>query len=436
MLKRVFIANRGEIAWRIQRACRELGVETVCGYSRIDASQHYLQHANDTVCIGESDYLHINNILMAAKNSGCDAIHPGYGFLAENAEFARQVKKANIKLVGPSVDHIRLMGNKIQARELIKQHELQSVPGSEALKGDLRSTEKMAEQIGFPLMVKAAAGGGGRGIRLVEDKPQFQQVLESTRREALAFFGSDEVYLEKYLQHPRHVEIQVLGDGRGDAVHLGSRDCSIQRKHQKLIEEGPAPFIPVNLLDGLAEHCSALCRSIKYEGAGTLEFLYQDKVFYFIEMNTRIQVEHTITEVISGVDLVKAQLMIAGGGSLPFSQKDIEFRGHAIECRINAEDDEFMPSPGVVRDPVFPGGPGIRVDSHLYNGCQVPHQYDSLVAKVIAHGADRQEALVRMQRALAEFSLKGIETNQKFLAKMLNHAAFKQGEFDNRLVER
>lgn len=441
MLNRVLIANRGEIALRILRACRELKLEVVCAYSQIDANQRYLQLADDCVCIGKRDYLHINNILMAARNTGCDAIHPGYGFLAESAEFAEAVEGVEgvvgtpIKLVGPSAEHMRLMGNKIEARKLVGGFGIDTVPGSEEPLLDVALAAKMADEIGFPILIKAAAGGGGRGIHLVEKKSQLEPVMQMAANEARAFFGNDELYMEKYLVQPRHVEIQVLGDGAGGAIHLGSRDCSIQRRHQKLIEEAQAPFIEPVLLRELAGQCVTMCRSICYEGAGTFEFLYTRGSFYFIEMNTRIQVEHTITEEITEIDIVKAQLDIAGGHGLGLNQSDVQFKGHAIECRINAEDEKFQPSPGIVHDLVFPNGPGIRVDTHLYNGIKVPHEYDSLIAKIIAWGNDRCEALARLEKALNEFSLIGIQTNQKFLLKMLNHPAFVSGDIHNNLAE-
>lgn len=441
MLRRVLIANRGEIALRILRACREKNLEVVCAYSQVDANQQYLQLADDSVCIGERDYLHINNILMAARNTSCDAIHPGYGFLAENAEFAEAVESVeeitgtSIKLVGPSAEHIRLMGNKAEARKRVSGMGVETVPGSEAPLKDSELTARVADEIGYPVLVKAAAGGGGRGIHRVDQRAQLETIMQAASSEAKAFFGSEELYLEKYLVQPRHVEIQVLGDGEGGAIHLGSRDCSIQRRHQKLIEEAQAPFIKPDLLDDLADQSVSVCRQMRYEGAGTLEFLYVDGRFYFIEMNTRIQVEHTITEEITGFDIVKAQLGIAGGEGLGVSQSDVSFKGHAIECRINAEDESFRPSPGLVYDPVFPGGPGVRVDTHLYHGYKVPHEYDSLVAKIITLGNDRGEALARMVQALNEFSLTGIETNKEFLLKILNHSAFVSGDFHNGLAE-
>ena len=441
MIKRVLIANRGEIALRILRACRELGLETVAAHTRVDASLLHLSYADDTVCISESDYLDGRSIIAAAKSRGCDAIHPGYGMLSESAGFARDVESAGLLLVGPSADAIATMGDKQMARQTMAGRGIQVVPGLEQgiLQG-VREAHEAAARIGYPVILKAAYGGGGRGMRLVEDESRLQHAFVEAQAESKAGFGSPDLYLEKYLASPRHVEVQVLGDGRGNAIHLGTRDCSVQRRHQKLLEEAPAPSIEPALLDELALTCARVTGELAYKSAGTFEFLLADGNFYFIEMNTRIQVEHPVTEMITGVDLVKAQLSIAMTGELPLAQHEVTFSGHAIECRINAESIDAQqgtvrPSPGLAYDCRMPGGPGVRVDSHLYNGYVVPHHYDSLIAKLIAWGRDRNEAVSRSQRALSEFAVRGIDTNAELLRKVLENDRFRNVILDTRFLD-
>ncbi|MBJ40538.1 MAG: acetyl-CoA carboxylase biotin carboxylase subunit [Gammaproteobacteria bacterium] len=425
MLKRVLIANRGEIALRIQRACAALGIETVAAYSRVDESLLHLRYADDAVCVGSTSYLDVNNMVMAALSRGCDAVHPGYGFLSENAAFAAAVEDAGLAFIGPKAEHIELMGDKVNARAVAAELGLAVTPGSSLVED--ADAGAQAEALGFPVMLKAAAGGGGRGMRIVETNADLAGALARAREEARTFFGSDGIYLERFYPAPRHVEVQVLGDGAGAGIHYLTRDCSVQRRHQKLIEEAPAPAIEGDKLTGLGEQCAEAVARLGYRGAGTFEFLYADDTFYFMEMNTRLQVEHPVTEMVTGVDLVAAQLRIAGGDTvLPAGEE----RGHAIECRINAEDDAFRPSPGRVTELILPGGAGIRVDTHLYPGYVVPHHYDSLVAKVIAHGGDRAEALARMLRALRELRIGGIETNRKRHIEMLSDPAFQAGGVD------
>mgnify|MGYP001206062745 CR=1 FL=1 len=425
MLKRVLIANRGEIALRIQRACAALGIETVAAYSRVDESLLHLRYADDAVCVGSTSYLDVNNMVMAALSRGCDAVHPGYGFLSENAAFAAAVEDAGLAFIGPKAEHIELMGDKVNARAVAAELGLAVTPGSSLVED--ADAGAQAEALGFPVMLKASAGGGGRGMRIVETNADLAGALARAREEARTFFGSDGIYLERFYPAPRHVEVQVLGDGAGAGIHYLTRDCSVQRRHQKLIEEAPAPAIEGDKLTGLGEQCAEAVARLGYRGAGTFEFLYADDTFYFMEMNTRLQVEHPVTEMVTGVDLVAAQLRIAGGDTvLPAGEE----RGHAIECRINAEDDAFRPSPGRVTELILPGGAGIRVDTHLYPGYVVPHHYDSLVAKVIAHGGDRAEALARMLRALRELRIGGIETNRKRHIEMLSDPAFQAGGVD------
>lgn len=425
MFNRVLIANRGEIALRVQRACAELGVETVAAYSRADASLLHLRYADDSVCIGETSYLDINNLVMAAKARGCDAVHPGYGFLAENAQFAAAVEAEGLTFIGPRPEHIELMGDKVNARLAAADMGLAATPGSPAVTDEDAASQ--AEAIGFPVMLKAAAGGGGRGMRIVRQADELAGALTQARQEARAFFGNDAVYLERYFATSRHVEVQVLGDGQGSGQHYLTRDCSVQRRHQKLIEEAPAPAISDADLEELGTRSAAAVASLGYRGAGTFEFLYAEGVFYFMEMNTRLQVEHPVTEMITGVDLVAAQLRVAAGDTtLP----EYTAQGHAIECRINAESDDYSPSPGRVDELILPGGPGVRVDTHLYPGYEVPHHYDSLVAKVITHGGDRSEAIARMVRALGELRVGGIATNRKRHIAMLKDARFQAGGVD------
>ncbi|AZS50863.1 acetyl-CoA carboxylase biotin carboxylase subunit [Entomomonas moraniae] len=417
MLEKVLIANRGEIALRILRACKELGIKTVAVYSKADSELMHLSLADESVCIGPApaakSYLHIPAIIAAAEVTGATAIHPGYGFLAENADFAEQVENSGFTFVGPTADVIRLMGDKVSAKHAMKKAGVPTVPGSDGpLPEDEAEALKIAREVGYPVIIKAAGGGGGRGMRVVHKEEDLIKSARLTRTEAEAAFGNPVVYLEKFLVNPRHVEVQILSDGQGNAIHLGDRDCSLQRRHQKVIEEAPAPYINEKARHEVQARCVQACIDIGYRGAGTFEFLYEDGNFYFIEMNTRVQVEHPVTEAVTGIDIVKEMLRIAGGEKLSIKQKDIVIRGHAIECRINAEDpDTFMPSPGLVRYFHAPGGNGIRVDSHLYDGYRVPANYDSLIGKLITYGADRDEALARMRNALDELVIDGIKSN-------------------------
>jgi acetyl-CoA carboxylase biotin carboxylase subunit len=439
MLRRVLIANRGEIALRILRACRELGLEAVAAHSVVDENQLHLRHADDTVCIGRTSYLDIPAMLAAAKSRGCDAVHPGYGMLAESAQFAQAVEAAELTFVGPRSETIEAMADKVNARQLALDAGLEILPGSGALRS-VDAASRAAESLGYPILLKALSGGGGRGMRIVESDDELRSAFESASTEAEASFGDGSLYLEKYLTASRHIEVQVLGDGHGGALHLGTRECSIQRRHQKIIEEAPACGIDDSLVQAVLDRCIALTAGINYRGAGTLEFLYQDGKFFFIEMNARIQVEHPVTEMITGRDLVKAQLELAMEERLPFAQGDIECTGHAIECRINAEEhvsgrEEVRPSPGLVYDIVVPGGAGVRVDSALYNGYVIPHEYDSLVAKLVTWGSMRHEAVVRMRRALDEFEIKGIATNIPLLKRIVADERFGQGVMDTHFLD-
>ena len=417
MFSKILIANRGEIALRVQRACREMGIKTVALYSTADAETKYVRLADESVCIGPpasaQSYLHIPAIIAAAEVTGADAIHPGYGFLSENADFAEQVENSGFVFIGPRPNTIRLMGDKISAKAAMKAAGVPVVPGSEGLlPEEPEALVALAESIGYPVLIKAAAGGGGRGMRLVERSEDLLGFLELTRSEARAAFGNDTVYLEKYLARPRHIEIQVLSDEFGNAIFLGERDCSMQRRHQKIIEEAPAPGITEKIRQLIGEQCVAACHRIKYRGAGTFEFLYENGSFYFIEMNTRVQVEHPVTELITGIDIVQEQIRIAANLPLSYGQKDVHLKGHAIECRINAEDPfTFVPSPGRITQYHPPGGPGVRVDSHIYHNYYVPPYYDSLVAKVLTHAPTREQALAKMRIALSEMILEGIKTN-------------------------
>ncbi|MFZ5756290.1 MAG: acetyl-CoA carboxylase biotin carboxylase subunit [Pseudomonadota bacterium] len=415
MLDKVVIANRGEIALRILRACKELGIRTVAVYSKADRDLMHVRLADEALCIGPAasrdSYLNIPALISAAEVTDAQGIHPGYGFLAENADFAEAVERSGFTFIGPRADTIRLMGNKVSAIEAMKKSGVPTVPGSGGPVTEENAIE-VAKKIGYPIIIKAAAGGGGRGMRVVHSEAALLNSLFVTRSEAKAAFGDDTVYMEKFLEHPRHVEIQVLADGEGHAVHLGDRDCSLQRRHQKVVEEAPAPHIPQKLRDEVAEACVQACREINYRGAGTFEFLYEKERFYFIEMNTRVQVEHPVTEMVTGIDIVKEQLRIAAGQGLSFTQKDVKIKGHAFEARINAEDPAtFMPCPGKITYFHAPGGNGIRVDSHAYSGYTVPPNYDSLIGKVIAYGEDRNIAFRRMKNALDEIVVDGIRTN-------------------------
>ena len=417
MLKKVLIANRGEIALRILRACKELGIKTVAVHSTADRDLMHLGLADESVCIGPApgalSYLNIPAIISAAEVTGANGIHPGYGFLAENADFAEQVENSGFVFIGPQADTIRLMGDKVCAKDAMIKAGVPTVPGSNGpLPEDEETALAIARQVGYPVIIKAAGGGGGRGMRVVHKEEDLVSAAKLTRTEAEAAFGNGMVYLEKFLTNPRHVEVQVLSDGQGHAVHLGDRDCSLQRRHQKVLEEAPAPFIDPKSRAEVLKRCVDACIEINYRGAGTFEFLYEDGHFYFIEMNTRVQVEHPVTEMVTGIDIVKEMLSIASGNPLSFSQDDVIIRGHAIECRINAEDPKtFMPCPGKVTHYHAPGGNGVRVDSHLYSGYSVPPNYDSLIGKLITYGKDRDEAMARMRNALDEVVVDGIKTN-------------------------
>ncbi|BCX80672.1 acetyl-CoA carboxylase, biotin carboxylase subunit [Methylomarinovum caldicuralii] len=433
MLDKIVIANRGEIALRILRACRELGVRAVAVHSEADRDLKHVLMADESVCIGpppsSDSYLNIPAIISAAEVTDAVAIHPGYGFLAENADFAERVIQSGFIFIGPRPETIRLMGDKISAKEAMKRAGVPCVPGSDApLSDDLDENLRLAREIGFPVIVKAAAGGGGRGMRVVHSEAALANAITITRSEARTAFGSDELYMEKFLEKPRHIEIQVLADSHGNVIHLGERDCSMQRRHQKVIEEAPAPGITEEQRRFIGERCVEACREIGYLGAGTFEFLYEDGEFYFIEMNTRIQVEHPVTEMVTGVDLIKEQLRIAAGEPLSYAQQDIVIRGHAVECRVNAEDPEtFMPSPGPIEQLHLPGGPGIRVDTHIYAGYKVPPYYDSMIGKLIAHGETRDSALARMRTALSETIVTGIKTNVPLLARIVSDSGFRAG---------
>jgi acetyl-CoA carboxylase biotin carboxylase subunit len=433
MFEKILIANRGEIALRVQRACRELGIRTVVVHSEADTEAKYVKLADESVCIGpppsRDSYLNIPAIIAAAEVTDAEAIHPGYGFLSENADFAERVEGSGFVFIGPRPENIRLMGDKVSAKQAMIKAGVPCVPGSDgALPEDPKEIVRIARKVGYPVIIKAAGGGGGRGMRVVHTEAALLTAANMTRAEAQAAFGNPAVYMEKFLENPRHIEIQVLADSHKNAVHLGERDCSMQRRHQKIIEEAPAPGLAVKLRDAIGERCAEACRKIGYRGAGTFEFLYENGEFYFIEMNTRIQVEHPVTEMVTGIDLVQQQIRIAAGEKLPFRQRDIELRGHAMECRINAEDPyKFTPSPGRITSYHTPGGPGIRVDSHVYAGYTVPSHYDSMVGKVIAYGVTRDQAVRRMQVALSEMVVEGILTNIPLHRELLLDARFLRG---------
>jgi acetyl-CoA carboxylase biotin carboxylase subunit len=433
MFEKILIANRGEIALRIQRACREMGIKTVVVHSEADREAKYVKLADESVCIGPAasalSYLNMPAIISAAEVTDAEAIHPGYGFLSENADFAERVEKSGFVFIGPRPESIRLMGDKVSAKHAMIKAGVPCVPGSEgALPDDSKEIIRIARKIGYPVIIKAAGGGGGRGMRVVHTEAALLNAVTMTKTEAGAAFGNPEVYMEKYLENPRHVEIQILADEFKNAVWLGERDCSMQRRHQKVIEEAPAPGIPRKLIERIGDRCAEACRKIGYRGAGTFEFLYENGEFYFIEMNTRIQVEHPVTEMITGVDLVQEQIRVAAGEKLRFRQRDVELTGHAIECRINAEDPfKFTPSPGRIVAWHPPGGPGIRVDSHAYAGYFVPSTYDSMVGKVIAYGANREQAIRRMQIALSEMVVEGILTNIPLHRELMVDARFIEG---------
>jgi acetyl-CoA carboxylase biotin carboxylase subunit len=433
MFKKILVANRGEIALRIQRACRELGIKAVMVYSEADREAKYVKLAEEAVCIGPAasnlSYLNMPAIISAAEVTDAEAIHPGYGFLSENADFAERVEKSGFQFIGPAPESIRIMGDKVSAKQAMIKAGVPCVPGSEGeLPDDSVVVRRIAKSIGYPVIIKAAGGGGGRGMRVVHTEAALINAVQMTKAEAGAAFGNPSVYMEKYLQNPRHIEIQILADKHKNAVYLGERDCSMQRRHQKVIEEAPAPGIPRKLIDKIGERCVAACKKIGYRGAGTFEFLYENGEFYFIEMNTRVQVEHPVTEWVTGIDIVKTQIMVAAGEKLPFTQRQIEIRGHAIECRVNAEDPfKFTPSPGRITTWHAPGGPGIRVDSHIYNNYFVPPNYDSMIGKIIAHGDTRAQAIARMQTALSETVLEGISTNIPLHREVLRDSKFVAG---------
>jgi len=433
VFEKILIANRGEIALRIQRACRELGIRTVVVHSEADTEAKYVKLADESVCIGPApaaaSYLNIPAIISAAEVTDAEAIHPGYGFLSENADFAEKVEASGFVFIGPRPENIRLMGDKVSAKQAMQKAGVPLVPGSEgALPESGADIVKIARKIGYPVIIKSAGGGGGRGMRAVHTEAALLNAVAMTRAEAQAAFGNGTVYLEKFLEHPRHIEIQVLADEHKNAVFLGERDCSMQRRHQKVLEEAPAPELTPKQRERIGERCADACRKIGYRGAGTFEFLYEGGEFYFIEMNTRLQVEHPVTEMITGLDLVQLQIRIAHGEKLPFRQKDVELRGHAIECRINAEDPyRFTPSPGRITSYHPPGGPGIRVDSHVYAGYSVPPNYDSMVGKVIAYGASREQAIRRMRIALSEMVVEGIQTNLPLHLDLLHDSRFVRG---------
>jgi acetyl-CoA carboxylase biotin carboxylase subunit len=443
MFRKVLIANRGEIALRVIRACKELGIATVAVYSEADRECLHVRFADDDVCIGQppsrDSYLNIPRIIAAAEITGADAIHPGYGFLAENAEFAEIVRTSGIVFIGPTPDQIRQMGDKAAARSLVQQLNVPTVPGSP---GPVESPEDaiaIAGAIGFPVIIKAAAGGGGKGMRVAADADALTQAYTLARQEALAAFGSDQVYIEKYLARPRHIEIQIMGDQHGNVMHLCERDCSIQRRHQKLIEEAPSPALDQTLRERIGSAAVELASAIQYVGAGTIEFLLDtDGSFYFMEMNTRIQVEHPVTEMCTNFDLVKEQIRVAAGEPLSMVLHGSRLRGHAIECRVNAEDParNFQPSPGLITAYHPPGGPGVRVDTHIYDGYTVPPYYDSLLAKVIVHGNDREEAIARMRQALDSFIIEGVTTTIPFLGRVMRHPDFVAGKVDTKFLER
>ncbi len=441
MFDKILIANRGEIALRILRAAKELGIQTVAVHSTADKDAMHVKLADESVCIGppaaRDSYLNIPALLAACEITGAEAIHPGYGFLSENARFAEILAEHNIAFIGPKAEHIRIMGDKIEAKRTAKRLGIPCVPGSEGGVTDDDEAMKIAKEIGFPVLVKAASGGGGRGMKVARTADDLSVALSTARTEAKAAFGDDAVYLEKYLEKPRHIEIQVLGDGRGNAIHLGERDCSLQRRHQKVLEESPSPALNAQQREEIGEIVANAMRELKYSGAGTVEFLYEDGKFYFIEMNTRIQVEHPVTEMITGIDLVVEQIKIAAGSPLTITQKDVNFSGHAIECRVNAEHPAtFRPSPGKIAYYHPPGGLGVRVDSAVYQGYTIPSNYDSLVGKLIVHGRNRTEALMRLRRSLDEFIVDGIDTTIPLFRTLVRNTDVQNGDYDIHWLEK
>jgi acetyl-CoA carboxylase biotin carboxylase subunit len=441
MFEKILIANRGEIALRIHRACREMGIETVAVHSTADSDAMHVRLADESVCIGPppsgQSYLNIPAILSAATLTGADAIHPGVGFLSENAQFASMVEEHGFAFIGPKPEHISLMGDKIAAKEAMKSLGVPCVPGSEGAIAEDEPAITLADSIGYPVLVKAAAGGGGRGMKVAWSRDEMGNALRLARQEAKAAFGNDMVYMEKYLSRPRHIEVQILADSHGHVVHLGERDCSLQRRHQKLLEEAPSPALNADARAWIGNRATEAMQKLGYRSAGTLEFLYEDGNFYFIEMNTRLQVEHPISEAITGVDLVREQIRIAAGLPLDFAQEDIKFQGHAIECRVNAEDPQtFMPSPGQVRDYHAPGGLGVRVDSGLYGGYRIPSNYDSLIAKLVVHGQTRNECMMRLRRALEEFVIEGVKTSIPLHQQLIGATDFINGDYDIHWLEK
>ena len=442
MFKKILVANRGEIALRVQRACRELGIKAVMVYSEADKDAKYVRLADEAVCIGPApsaqSYLNMPAIISAAEVTDAEAIHPGYGFLSENAGFAERVEKSGFQFIGPTPESIRIMGDKVSAKQAMIKAGVPCVPGSEGeLPEDPAAVRKIAKAIGYPVIIKAAGGGGGRGMRVVHTEAALVNAVQMTKGEAAAAFNNPAVYMEKYLQNPRHIEIQVLADKFKNAVYLGERDCSMQRRHQKVIEEAPAPGIPRRLIERIGDRCVAACKKIGYRGAGTFEFLYENGEFYFIEMNTRVQVEHPVTELVTGIDIVRTQIMVAAGEKLPFTQRQIQMKGHAIECRINAEDPfNFMPSPGRITTWHAPGGPGVRVDSHVYANYFVPPNYDSMIGKIIVYGDTREQAIARMQTALSETVIEGIKSNVPLHRELMLDARFMEGGTNIHYLER
>ena len=440
-IKKVLIANRGEIALRILRACKELDIQTVAVYSTADKDLKHVLLADEAVCIGPhpsiNSYLNIPAIISAAELTHSDAIHPGYGFLSENADFADQVEQSGFIFIGPRAENIRVMGDKVAAIEAMQNSGVPCVPGSNgALDNNAKRSLKIAKEIGLPIIIKASGGGGGRGMRVVESEEDLASSIELTKTEALSFFGNDEVYMEKFLTTPRHIEVQVLADQHGNTIHLGERDCSMQRRHQKVVEEAPAPGISEELRNKIGSICSEACKQINYRGAGTFEFLFDNDEFYFIEMNTRVQVEHPVTEMITGVDIVREQILIAGGDKLSLTQDQVQIKGHAIECRINAEDPvTFMPSPGKITQYHAAGGLGVRIDSHIYNGYNVPPYYDSMIGKVITFGDKRANAIIKMQNALDEMVIDGIKTNIPLQRKIMADKVFRKGGMNIHYLE-
>ncbi len=433
MFEKILIANRGEVALRVQRACREMGIKTVTVHSEADKEAKYVKLADESVCIGPASstlsYLNIPAVISAAEVTDAQAIHPGYGFLSENADFAERVEQSGFTFIGPKAETIRLMGDKVSAKEAMKKAGIPCVPGSDGeLSDDPAIMKATAKKVGYPVIIKAAGGGGGRGMRVVHTEAALVNAVTMTKAEAESFFGNPVVYLEKFLGSPRHIEIQVLADKFGNAVYLGDRDCSMQRRHQKVVEEAPSPLLATKLRNKIGERCAEACRKIGYHGAGTFEFLYENGEFFFIEMNTRLQVEHTVTEMITGIDLVRQQINIAAGKKLGLRQKDVQLNGHSIECRINAEDPyTFVPSPGKIHRFHMPGGPGVRIDTHAYGGYTVSPHYDSMICKLITYGATREQAIARMRIALSEMSVQGIKTNIALHVDLMDDAAFHLG---------